>query len=157
MVFSEIKRKTRGGVSVLLKAQDVKIDICVAFDIGDSQSGHLKPHEAKDFLSSISLRNVRNFPKNEALKDAVKAALDDNVDAALQCELWRHYQGVKQIAKQLEPASTESSNVFNVNFGYDPDSNINIPSGSNVAADTISFTSDTKDVVTFSWSSANRS
>ncbi len=86
----------------------------------------------------------------KALKDAVKAALDDNVDAALQCELWRHYQGVKQIAKQLEPASTESSNVFNVNFGYDPDSNINIPSGSNVAADTISFTSDTKDVVTFS-------
>ena len=48
----------------------------------------------------------------KALKDAVKAALDDNVDAALQCELWRHYQGVKQIAKQLEPASTESSNVF---------------------------------------------
>ena len=93
----------------------------------------------------------------KALKDAVKAALDDNVDAALQCELWRHYQGVKQIAKQLEPASTESSNVFNVNFGYDPDSNINIPSGSNVAGDTISFTSDTKDVVTFSWSSANRS
>ncbi len=84
-----------------------------------------------------------------ALRDAVKQAMDDNVDSSLQCELWRHYQGVKQIAEQLAPKK-ESSNVFNVDFGYDPEGNINISSGLVGAADTISFSTDTKDVVTFS-------
>ena len=35
----------------------------------------------------------------DALKDAVKSALDDNVDANLQSEIWRHYQGMENIAK----------------------------------------------------------
>ena len=107
----------------------------------------------------------------QALRDAVKQALDDEVDSNLQGELWRHYQGMKSIASQLQPESAKSSQAYRplggefsttpstfptVSDSYDPDYNINISSGSNVAAAPV-FTSDTKDVVTFSWSSANRS
>ena len=78
--------------------------------------------------------------------------MENNVDAALQCEIWRHYQGMKAIAKQL-PESTEytfSINGDNITISsgyYDPDSNINF------AADTVPIDfGDTygKDVITFS-------
>lgn len=84
-----------------------------------------------------------------SLKDALKQSLDDNVDSSLQSELWRHYQGVKSISSQIKPTSSTFT-VPSPYTDYPSWDNINISSGSNVAADTISFTSDTKDVVTFS-------
>ena len=37
----------------------------------------------------------------KALEECVKDAMENNVDAALQCEIWRHYQGMKAIDRQL--------------------------------------------------------
>ena len=48
----------------------------------------------------------------QALRDAVKQALDDEVDSNLQGELWRHYQGMKSIASQLQPESAKSSQAY---------------------------------------------
>jgi len=84
-----------------------------------------------------------------SLKDALKQSLDDNVDSSLQSELWRHYQGVKSISSQIKPKSSTFT-VPSPYTDYPSWDNINISSGSNGTADTISFTSDTKDVVTFS-------
>ncbi len=63
----------------------------------------------------------------EALKECVKDAMDTNVDASTQSELWRHYQGIKAIEKQLG----RSSLSFNLDAvdrvmdsAYDPDYNI---------------------------------
>ena len=55
--------------------------------------------------------------------------MENDIDAALQMEIWRHYQGMKAIAKQL-PESTEytfSVNGDNITIGsgvYDPDYNV---------------------------------
>ena len=38
----------------------------------------------------------------QALEDCVKDAIENNVDASTQSEIWRHYQGIKAIAKQLD-------------------------------------------------------
>ena len=38
----------------------------------------------------------------QALEDCVKDAMENNVDASTQSEIWRHYQGIKAIAKQLD-------------------------------------------------------
>jgi len=99
-----------------------------------------------------------------ALKDALKQSLDDNIESDLQSELWRHYQGVKSISSQIKLEYGDSIkptfSPFTVPSAYTeyPSwDNINISSGSVAAGDTISFSTDTKDVVTFSWSSANRS
>ena len=96
------------------------------------------------FLLTIDAMN--SYQKAaDALKDAVKSALDDNVDANLQSEIWRHYQGMENIAKQLEGVGV-----------YNPDFNISINSsnsysdfvlaGEPVKADF----SASSDVVTFS-------
>ena len=37
----------------------------------------------------------------DALKEAVKASLDQDVEPNLQSEIWRHYQGMQNIANQL--------------------------------------------------------
>ena len=38
----------------------------------------------------------------QALENCVKDAMENNVDASTQSEIWRHYQGIKAIAKQLD-------------------------------------------------------
>ena len=37
----------------------------------------------------------------KALEDCVKDAMENNVDPGLQSEIWRHYQGMKAIQRQL--------------------------------------------------------
>jgi len=80
-----------------------------------------------------------------ALKEAVKASLDQDVDSNLQSEIWRHYQGMQNIAKQLEDKET-----FSISGLYDPDVNINFYPG---AADTVPIDFGAtygSDVITFS-------
>ena len=66
----------------------------------------------------------------KALEECVKDAIENNFDAALQCEIWRHYQGMKAITKQLPEEKTEytfSINGDNISISspyYDPDYNI---------------------------------
>ena len=70
----------------------------------------------------------------DALKAAVKASLDQDVDSNLQSEIWRHYQGMQNIANQLE--HKESFSLSGVM--YDPDENIQFTEGP-FAADTVSL------------------
>ncbi len=60
-----------------------------------------------------------------ALKDAVKYALDTEVDPGTQAELWRHYQGVSAICRELkvEESEVEFSVAGSADL-YDPDYNI---------------------------------
>jgi hypothetical protein len=37
----------------------------------------------------------------KALEECVKDAMENDVDPGLQMEIWRHYQGVKAIERQL--------------------------------------------------------
>ena len=37
----------------------------------------------------------------KALEECVKDAMENDVDPGLQMEIWRHYQGVKAIQRQL--------------------------------------------------------
>ena len=37
----------------------------------------------------------------KALEDCVKDAMENNIDPGLQSEIWRHYQGMKAIDRQL--------------------------------------------------------
>jgi len=60
-----------------------------------------------------------------ALKDAVKYALDNEVGPGTQAELWRHFQGVSAICRELD--IEEPVVDFNVEGSanyYDPDYNI---------------------------------
>ena len=38
----------------------------------------------------------------QALENCVKDAMENNVDASTQSEIWKHYQGIKAISKQLD-------------------------------------------------------
>ncbi|AOO15680.1 hypothetical protein RW291109_196 [Cyanophage S-RIM12_RW_29_1109] len=44
----------------------------------------------------------------KALEECVKDAMENDVDPGLQMEIWRHYQGVKAIQRQL-PKETNLS------------------------------------------------
>ena len=84
----------------------------------------------------------------KALEDCVKDAMENDVDAALQCEIWRHYQGMKALDRQLPEEHKFSFNLDAVDrvmdSAYDPDYNI-AAAGPVDLGDTYG-----KDVITFS-------
>ena len=45
----------------------------------------------------------------DALKEAVKASLDQDVKPEHQSEIWRHYQGMKAIADQIKSTHKHTS------------------------------------------------
>ena len=81
----------------------------------------------------------------KALEDCIKDAMENDLDAALQCEIWRHYQGMKGIERQLPK---EKKFSFKLDSIDDILSNIDIPPGP-YAADTISLSTGGDDVITF--------
>ena len=100
----------------------------------------------------------------KALKDAVKYALDTEVDPGTQAELWRHYQGVSAICRELKVEDSEIQFSVGEHFDgthlYDPDANISqglyySPEeygswGAAGPVDNISIDTSGKDVITFS-------
>ena len=56
----------------------------------------------------------------QALENCVKDAMENNVDASTQSEIWRHYQGIKAISKQLDQDTIsfniDTDNLTGVNF-----------------------------------------
>lgn len=83
----------------------------------------------------------------KALEECVKDAMENDVDPGLQMEIWRHYQGMKAIDRQLPNPprfSFKLDGVDRVFDEYDPDYNIQ-------AAQPVDL-GDTygKDVITFS-------
>tara|TARA_B100002019_G_scaffold80692_1_gene69691 strand:+ start:876 stop:1178 length:303 start_codon:yes stop_codon:yes gene_type:complete len=81
----------------------------------------------------------------KALEDCIKDAMENDLDAALQCEIWRHYQGMKGIERQLPK---EKKFSFKLDSIDDLLTNIDIPPGP-YAADTISISTGSDDVITF--------
>jgi hypothetical protein len=63
----------------------------------------------------------------KALEECVKDAMENDIDPGLQMEIWRHYQGMKSILRQL-PKETNLSfkldGIDRVMEMYDPDYNI---------------------------------
>ena len=85
----------------------------------------------------------------KALENCVKDAMENDVDAGLQMELWRHYQGMKAIERQL-PKETEYKFSLSGNddtISFDPDYNVNVAAG---LVDVPYFGAGSKDVITFS-------
>ena len=82
----------------------------------------------------------------KALEECVKDAMENNIDPGLQSEIWRHYQGMKAIDRQLpeEVKFSFSLDAADRVMDYDPDYNI-------AAAQPVDL-GDTygKDVITFS-------
>ena len=78
----------------------------------------------------------------EALKECVKDAMDSNVDASTQGEIWRHYQGMKAIEKQIGRSgmSFKLDGIDRV-MDYDPDYNVvaGQPVDLNLGNDVITF------------------
>lgn len=70
----------------------------------------------------------------EALKECVTAAMNSDVDANTQGEIWRHYQGMKAIEKMVSRSTKEykfSTNGDSISISstyldglYDSDNNV---------------------------------
>ncbi|ADO99577.1 hypothetical protein Syn33_207 [Prochlorococcus phage Syn33] len=60
-------------------------------------------------LHSRLSKTMNSYQKAiKALEECVKDAMENDVDPGLQMEIWRHYQGVKAIQRQL-PKETNLS------------------------------------------------
>ena len=89
----------------------------------------------------------------KALEDCIKDAMENDLDAALQCEIWRHYQGMKGIERQLPKEKKFSFKLDSIDDvlnnieippgPYDPDYNIQaaqpVDLASGIGEDVISF------------------
>lgn len=82
-----------------------------------------------------------------ALREAFKVALDADVEENTLSEIWRHYLGMKHIAKNLNYATEHSfslkENSNDDTISYDPDYNIQaagpVDLGLNTGGDVITF------------------
>ena len=88
----------------------------------------------------------------DALKECVKQSMESDVPSNTQGEIWRHYQGMKTIAEQLEETDDLLHSQFFLSESegkdlYDPDYNIQAaqPVDLNLSNDVIG-----NDVITFS-------
>tara|TARA_B100000927_G_scaffold169156_1_gene136347 strand:- start:2154 stop:2420 length:267 start_codon:yes stop_codon:yes gene_type:complete len=79
----------------------------------------------------------------QALENCVKDAMENNVDANTQSEIWRHYQGVKAIAKQLDQDT--------INFDIDTDlGTVTFDTSDTFSTNGVEFNlSSSPDVITF--------
>jgi hypothetical protein len=82
----------------------------------------------------------------KALEECVKDAMENDVNSGTQSEIWRHYQGMKAIAKQIGRATSIEPNIRigdgdAISFDYD-----RIVAGQPVNFSTL----ETNDVITFS-------
>ncbi|WLW36811.1 hypothetical protein [Synechococcus phage S-8S29] len=83
----------------------------------------------------------------QALKECVKESLDSDINPSLQSELWRHYQGMKSIANQVNRSNFSFSldGVDRVMDLYDTDHNIQAAQ----PVDNISISTGGDDVISF--------
>ena len=91
----------------------------------------------------------------QALENCVKDAMENNVDASTQSEIWKHYQGIKAISKQLDQDTIsfniDTDNLTGVNFAvndlaYDAGQPVTFPSS--YADDIITFNTENTGTVT---------
>ena len=72
----------------------------------------------------------------KALEDCVKDAMENNIDPGLQSEIWRHYQGMKAIQRQLPD---EPKFSFKLDALDDAMDNIEITTDGPYAAGTVNI------------------
>ena len=65
----------------------------------------------------------------KALEECVKDAMENDVDPGLQSEIWRHYQGMKAIERQLPKQKEYKFSIADDQISisssyYDPDYNV---------------------------------
>ncbi len=91
----------------------------------------------------------------KALEDCVKDAMENNVDASTQSEIWKHYQGIKSIAKQLDQDkisfNINTDTITGINYAvndlaYDASQPVTFPSA--FSDDTITFNTEDTGTVT---------
>ena len=82
----------------------------------------------------------------DALKECVKQSMESDVPSNTQGEIWRHYQGMKTIAEQLQETDDQLHPQFFLSESegkdlYDPDYNIQAaqPVDLNIGNDVITF------------------
>ena len=79
-------------------------------------------------LRSRQSKTMSSYQKAiKALEECVKDAMENDIDPGLQMEIWRHYQGMKSIERQLPEESRFSfslDGIDRVMENYDPDYNI---------------------------------
>ena len=89
----------------------------------------------------------------QALENCVKDAMENNIDASTQSEIWKHYQGIKAISKQLDQDTVsfniDTDTLTGVNYtvndlAYDASQPITFPSAFN--EDIITFNTGTDTV-----------
>ena len=82
----------------------------------------------------------------DALKEAVKASLDQDVKPEHQSEIWRHYQGMKAIADQIKSTHKHTSyDLDRIDLAFDNSTAFNpVAAGSVTFPDTFG-----QDVITF--------
>ena len=89
----------------------------------------------------------------QALENCVKDAMENNVDASTQSEIWKHYQGIKAISKQLDQDTVsfniDTDTLTGVNYtvndlAFDASQAVTFPSA--FSEDTITFNTGTDTV-----------
>ena len=91
----------------------------------------------------------------KALEECVKDAMENDVDPGLQSEIWRHYQGMKAIDRQLPKESRFSFKLDALDNAMDTTPETIDYLNSYLAAqpvDNISISTGGTDVITFSQS-----
>ena len=94
----------------------------------------------------------------KALEECVKDAMENDIDPGLQSEIWRHYQGMKAIDRQLPDAPKFSFKLDALDRAFDtiPDTNAvdgaldYYTYGAAQPVDSISLSTGGDDVITFS-------
>ena len=84
----------------------------------------------------------------KALEECVKDAMENDIDPGLQMEIWRHYQGMKAIDRQLPDEPKFSFKLDSVDRVMEYDSDYNILAAQPVG--NISIATGGDDVITFS-------
>ena len=88
----------------------------------------------------------------KALEECVKDAMENDIDPGLQMEIWRHYQGMKAIDRQLpdEPRFSFKLDALDNALDTTPDTIDFLNSyGAAQAVDNLTFTTAGNDVISF--------
>tara|TARA_Y100000356_G_C11062274_1_gene184498 strand:- start:42 stop:323 length:282 start_codon:yes stop_codon:yes gene_type:complete len=85
----------------------------------------------------------------KALEECVKDAMENDIDPGLQSEIWRHYQGMKAIDRQLPDAPKFSFKLDALDNAFDTTPDY-YTYGAAQPVDNISIATGGDDVITFS-------
>ena len=88
----------------------------------------------------------------KALENCVKDAMENNIDANTQSEIWRHYQGMKAIDKQIGRTTkfSVSDSDYDIDYNISFSGSDGIVAGQPVDLGNLSISTMGQDTITFS-------